>query len=207
MMDEVKHDLGSVPLAGEFFDEILPRVQDLVELKLTLYVHYLAARRGTPGVSLDDLLTPSVLRSTVGLLSPEPAEERLRRGLNRAVANGSLLRVTARRDTRSSFYFLPATRQNQELIDRVRGSDPEAAERLNLSPDVEAVIYRPNVFAYYEQHIGPLTPLVAEQLRDAERSYPRAWIDEAILSAVHYNKRDWRYIQAILSRWEETGGP
>jgi len=64
---------------------------------------------------------------------------------------------------------------------------------------------RPNVFALYEQNIGPLTPLIGEQLRAAEQDYPPEWIEEAIRLAVERNARNWRYIAAILQRWEAEG--
>ena len=48
---------------------------------------------------------------------------------------------------------------------------------------------RPNIFTLYEQNIGLLTPLIADQLRDMEKSYPPDWIDEAFTIAVGRNKR------------------
>jgi DNA replication protein len=163
----------------------------------------LAARQPGTAVRFTDLLNPGILRSAVGLDSPLPAEERLRRALERAVANGFLLRVSAGNEQ----WFLPASVEGRDALDQVRAGLPRAREALGLPPDVEISLYRPNVFALYEQHIGPLTPLVAERLRDAERAYPRAWIERAVLSAVHYNRRSWSYIEAILARWERAGGP
>ncbi len=64
---------------------------------------------------------------------------------------------------------------------------------------------RPNIFILYEQNVGVLTPLLADQLRDTEKSYPPEWIDEAFDIAVAANKRSLRYIQAILKRWETEG--
>ena len=64
---------------------------------------------------------------------------------------------------------------------------------------------RPNVFGVYEQNIGPLTPLIADALKDAEQSYPAEWINEAIELAVRNNKRSWSYCEAILKRWKEEG--
>jgi DNA replication protein len=64
---------------------------------------------------------------------------------------------------------------------------------------------RPNIFALYEENIGPLSPLISDQLRAAEQDYPAAWIEEAFRLAVERNKRSWRYIAAILQRWESEG--
>jgi len=64
---------------------------------------------------------------------------------------------------------------------------------------------RPNLFTLYEQNIGALTPMLAEVLRDAEKEYPAAWIEEAIREAVEHNARSWKYIAAILERWKKEG--
>jgi DnaD/phage-associated family protein len=127
------------------------------------------------------------------------------RALDRAVANGFLLRVVASRDVQRMAFFALATAANRDLVERLRGNDPTAVDSLALPPHADLSIFRPTIFSLYEEHIGPLTPLVAERVRDAERLYPRSWIEEAIETAVHYNKRNWRYLEAILSRWEETG--
>lgn len=204
MTAEVDQAPAGIPVPDEFFREILPRTRDLGELKAVLHVIQISSARQSPAVALRDLLEPAILRSVVGLTSPEPAEERLKQSLDRAVVNGSLLRLAV---AGQGILFLVATARNRELVRGMRDDLPGATEVLGVPPGAEVTIYRANSFALYEEHIGPLTPLIAEQLRDAERSYPRAWIEEAILTAVHYNKRNWRYIEAILSRWEETGGP
>jgi DnaD/phage-associated family protein len=63
----------------------------------------------------------------------------------------------------------------------------------------------PNIFQLYEANIGPLTPILADALRDAEKSYPADWIEDAFRIAVERNKRNWHYIEAILHRWQEGG--
>ncbi len=63
----------------------------------------------------------------------------------------------------------------------------------------------PNIFRLYEDHIGPLTPMIADELRDAEETYPPEWIEDAIRMAVENNARSWRYVNAILVRWQEEG--
>ena len=64
---------------------------------------------------------------------------------------------------------------------------------------------RPNVFVLYEQNFGLMTAMIADQLRDLERSYPPDWITEAMEIALLNNKRHLNYIRAILRRWETEG--
>jgi len=196
-----------VLLPVEFFDRILVETKELPELKVVLHASYLAARQGTPAVALDDLLAADVVRSVAGPTSPEPGEVRLMRAVDRAVANGSLLRVSLQVKGQATTLLLLSSARNRGIVDRMWAADPSVWSELDLEPSAEVTLYRPNVFGFYERHIGPLTPLIAEQLRDAERSYPQSWIEQAILTAVEYNKRNWRYVQTILTRWEETGAP
>jgi DNA replication protein len=198
------HEDRQVPISEEFFSDILPHVRDLGELKVALHVAHLGAVRGNPAVSVTALFAPHLLRSIVGMESPEPAVDRLRKSVDRAIANGVLLRLTVKGSGATEVYLLPSTQRNRDLVARL-GIDPEAADTLRLPAEFEASLYRPNVFAFYERHIGPLTPLIAEQLRDAERSYGPSWIESAILEAVQYNRRNWRYVESILSQWEERG--
>jgi DNA replication protein len=84
-------------------------------------------------------------------------------------------------------------------LDTLYRSRNEAPRRARVS------VVSPNIFSLYEQNIGVLTPLIAEKLSDAEKSYPAEWISEAFSLAVSGNKRNWRYIEAILKRWVSEG--
>jgi DNA replication protein len=57
----------------------------------------------------------------------------------------------------------------------------------------------------YEENIGALTPMIAEELKEAEDTYPAEWISDAFRIAVENNVRNWRYVSAILTRWKEKG--
>jgi DnaD/phage-associated family protein len=206
MKGEAGEDAKPVVIEDEFFKRILPDLRDLAELKLALHARYLAAHLGTPAIPVAMFMSPEVVRSVAGTHSPEPGVDRVRRAIDRAVANGVLLRLTVESTQGTGIFVLPATPQNRQLVERAV-HDAAVAEALGLPSDFEASLYRPNIYAVYERHIGPLTPLVAEQLREAERSYPRTWVEQAILEAAQYKRRSWRYIEAILSQWEERGAP
>ncbi len=197
----------AVLIDEELFRALLPRIRDLAQLKAVLYVAYVAARDSAPAVPMTALLAPDILRDIAGPGSPEPAEERLKAGLDRAVADGTLLRLVRRKAGRADVVFMLGTEENETSVKLLMRGDDAAAASLDVEDESEVTVFRPNIFGLYEHAIGPLTPLMAERLRDAERSYPRLWIARALDEAVHYNRRNWRYIEAILARWEETGGP
>ncbi|HKI54261.1 MAG TPA: DnaD domain protein, partial [Anaerolineales bacterium] len=98
------------------------------------------------------------------------------------------------------FYFLNSPRGRAAAEAFTKGQWRESA-RIMSAPPVE----RPNVFKLYEENIGPLTPLIADTLKDAEETYQSEWISDAIELAVKNNKRNWKYCEAILKRWKEEG--
>jgi hypothetical protein len=54
------------------------------------------------------------------------------------------------------------------------------------------------IFALYEQHIGVVPPLLADELRQAEVRYSSQWIAEAFREAVRHNVPTWAYVSRIL---------
>jgi DNA replication protein len=189
------------PLPDLFFSQLLPQIDNLAELKVTLHLFWVLQRKkGYPRyASHRALLEDSYLLA--GLKAPgRPAEEALKEGLERAVARGTLLRLG---DGNNSWYFLNTPQSRGALDKIVRGELQleEAPPSRNVSLEVE----RPNVFTLYEQNIGLLQPMIAEELREAEKIYPLSWIEEAFKIAVERNARNWRYIQKILERWAKEG--
>jgi DNA replication protein len=212
-----------VPLPQTFFTSILPGVEDIGELKLTLYLFQLLYRkRGAPRcVSDRELLADRALRQALRRKGdPRAPEERLRAALELAVARATLLRVRVRVDGEViSWYFFNTDRSRKAVAKLLRGDlSPEtlldlegddgvkdALDRRAASALMRIEIERPNIFLLYEQNVGLLTPLVAEELREAEERYPAEWVEEAFRVAIQQNKRKWSYIRAILKRWETEG--
>jgi DnaD/phage-associated family protein len=68
-----------------------------------------------------------------------------------------------------------------------------------------------NIFSLYESTIGMVTPFIADELKESEDAYPAHWIREAFNVAASLNKRNWRYVAAILNRWyaedQQNGKP
>ncbi len=82
----------------------------------------------------------------------------------------------------------------------------ETKENPPLPPqDPVVAVKEKNIFTLYENNIGMLNPLISEELKEAEKVYPAAWVEDAFKEAVTLNKRSWRYIEAILKRWAVEG--
>jgi DnaD/phage-associated family protein len=192
------------PVPSVFFSELLPEIDDLQELRVSLYVfwrldHMEGAFRY---LRRSDFVQDTRFMAALG--TPlEEAQVALDEALERAVRRGTLLKAALLLENgEESFYFLnsPKGRAALQAIERGAWRPSENA----LLP-VEFITEAPNIFRLYEEHIGPLTPMIAEALRDAENTYPARWIEEAIRIAVESNKRSWRYASAILNRWQQEG--
>ncbi len=182
----------NVILPEDVFTRLLPIIDDLDEVKVTLYVLYRLARQSgrVKYMYHHDLLNDPVLSSSLpGMASIEAA-------LDRAVERGTLLRAEAEIDGRREVVYFANTPRGRAALEALRRGEP--------LPEV-ASPPRPNIFVLYEENIGPLTPLIAEELKEAEETYPAEWIEAAFREAVALNKRSWRYVRAILERWRSEG--
>lgn len=188
------------PLPNLFFSQLLPAIDDLAELKVTLHIFWLLHRKkGYPRcVSLRELEGDGVLLAGLKGTGHKP-EERLRLALERAVARGTLLHVTARRGEEGDDWYFMNTDAGRRAVEKIRRGELKLKGTTAIEAPVE--VERPNIFALYEQNIGLITPLIAEELKDAEQTYPAEWIEEAVRIAVEHNVRRWRYVRSILERW------
>jgi DNA replication protein len=194
-----------VKIPGLFFSDLLPQIDSLAELKVTLYCFWrLQLKEG------DVLyLQRSEIEQDVTFMGGLGAREKerlevLEDGLERAVSRGTLLRAYSRDGKPTEdFYFFNTERgrKSVESIGKGEWYPEQGLEHLKLDLSIE----RPNVFRLYEQNIGPLTPLIAENLTDLEKSYPLDWIQDAIEVAVNNNARKLSYMMAVLKRWQEQG--
>jgi len=192
------------PLPNLFFSELLPLIDDVAELKVTLHVFWLIhnKRGSVRHVTSQELLGDgTLLRGLAGLASPP--QEALREGLDRAIARGTLLRVETAGGRRGQWYFVNSA-EGRRVVEKVRLGEVELAQ--GGAPVEPAVpVERPNIFVLYEQNIGLLQPIIAEELQDAESTYPQEWIADAFRIAVENNVRKWKYVRRILERWAVEG--
>jgi DNA replication protein len=196
-------ELAYTPLPDLFFSELLPLIDDVAELKVTLHVFWLIYRRKQSQgyVTLHELLGDGRLsRSLEGkTISPEKV---LRASLEKAVARGTLLcLISSEGDER--FYFIN-TSEGRRAFDQARSGEIELTAGIALA-EPATPLERPNIFVLYEQNIGLLQPIIAEELQDAERMYPQEWIEDAFHIAVENNVRNWKYVRRILERWAAEG--
>lgn len=189
-------DYSAVPTL--LLTKVMAEIKDIAELKVTLYVvQSIYHKKGYPRfVTFSELASDPVLLDGLEDGVKAPAES-LRRAVDRAVERGTLLRTTAG----TQELLVVNDEAGRRALPRLAGRTPQAAP----PAAAESIPNRPNIFTLYEQNIGLLTPMIAEELRDAEKEYPQPWIEDAFKEAVALNKRNWRYIARILENWATQG--
>jgi DnaD/phage-associated family protein len=189
------------PIPAQFFAELLPEIDHLGELKVSLYAFWFLDRQEGDFryLTAQDLREDQIFMAGMGP-SEEAARSALEDALERAVIRGTLIKLQPAEG--EALYFLNSPR-GRAAVEALRAGawSPSEVARPEIRLDGE----RPNIFRLYEQNIGPLTPMIAEALRDAESTYPLEWIESAIRAAVEANVRKWRYVEAILKARLERG--
>ncbi|MBI2723988.1 MAG: DnaD domain protein [Chloroflexi bacterium] len=186
-----------------FFSDLLPHLRDRADIGVALYAfRALQAKKGFPRyLDAAELAADPALAAYLGA-GATPVEATLACALAALVDAGMLLRLDVDADEGPRvLYFLnaPADRRG---IDAVRSGEAGVGR---VVPPPRAAPARSNIFALYESLIGTISPLIAEELGEAERLYPPQWLEHAFREAAAQNARSWRYVSRILERWAIEG--
>ena len=188
-----------------FFAQVMPRIEQPEELAVSAYLFYAVSQsdrtRRPRYVTRRELAADAGLLKTLAGLCGESDHEALETGLQLAVRRRIIIRAVAASDNGTEELFAVNTPSNRRSLEALTGRVIDAGEPLPAATGVRL----PNIFALYEENIGTITPLVAEELQEAEKHYPAAWVEAAFKEAVTNNKRSWRYVEKILGRWQTEG--
>ena len=197
------------PIPDLFYTELLPAIDDLAEFKLTLYMFWaLHRQRGYPRyLTMTELEAESLLLSSLQHCADgenKDPQVLLHEAVEKAIARGTLLRLSiCEQDVQTDCLFLN-TPQGRKAAEEVKRGEL-VLETTGYIREAHIERKRPNIYELYEQNIGLLQPLLAQELEEAERNYPAGWIVDAFKIAVERNARNWRYIKSILDRWARKG--
>ena len=186
-----------------FFTRLMPLIKDAAELKIVLHVFWaLQQKKASPRfVTFRELLGDKTLAPGLGEDITEQVEA-LEQGLRGAVEKGVLITTEVEAEGLRNQLYMLNTPSAARDVTRIQSRDIDFGR---VPADITAGETRPNIFSLYEDNIGPLTPLVSDELNDALDNNPEEWIVEAIQEAVKYEARNWKYIEAILKNWKTEG--
>jgi len=211
-------------LPDSFFTQVMPKIQDLVELKVVLYVAYLILRKQDHPFAFchSEPFAPCHPEQSEG---SHVAQDRLRE--ESSPAQGKLREESHAAQGRPQFATYKELKAESCRLSAELGEET-LRQALDLAVEHGALLHSTlningvledvyaltadsrqsptvNIFALYEQNIGMIQSMIVEELKEAEKLYPPQWIEEAFKEAVSLNKRSWRYIARILERWASEG--
>lgn len=197
-----KNHSSSIPEI--FFSELLPEIDSPGELKVLLYAFwYLGKIEQDPAFITHQQFSDDT-KFMAGLAKNNTeAIKILKESLESCIKRQTLLvAYPSENKIDEGIFFINNVKGRAVILAIEKGRwNPDVKGHIEVALDMQ----RPTVFQLYEQNIGPLTPMIAEDLKDAEKLYPAEWLEEAIRIAVQNNVRRWKYVESILKSWKEKG--
>jgi len=197
--------VAMIAVPDPFFSELLPLIDDLAELKVLLFCMWaLPQKDGDFRYLLEaDFHNDDSLMQGLAIIDPErDSSDILKQALARTVARKALLTVKVTLDTGEETLYFVNTARGQTAIEQIKAGQYTPSHDASL---IEILPQRPSIYKLYESNIGALTPMIADELKDMEAEYPAEWLEEVLRIAVESNKRNLRYMRAILERWRTEG--
>ena len=199
-------EMQFTPVPDLFFSRLLAEISDMAELKILLHIFWVIyGKRGYPCfATYHDLVDNACLVNSLG--GGEKSPEVLRGALVMAEKRGTILHLVLDREGAPEDIYFLNTQSERQIVAKIKNGElnlPGLMSKGQTCP--ETATEPPDIFTLYEENIGLLTPMIADELRAAEKLYPTVWLRDAIKRAVEENKHKWSYIQAILERWVAEG--
>lgn len=189
------------PVPDPLLGDVLKDIDRLAELKCILRAlwHIHRKKGALRCVTLAELSDDPVLH---GAMDREEIEDAMNGGARRGIfAKGN---VTTNRG-RIALFVLNQESHRAALRRAMAGEITLPLDDEEWTVARGGAKTRPNVFDLYEQEIGMITPVVADELKAAEAEYPEEWIHTAVREAALSGRRSWPYVRAILRRWNKEG--
>ena len=190
------------PLPQALLRDLVPAMSDPAELLVTLYaVEAIARQRRYPRrVSLSDLReSRSLIESLASFCRDREVVDAFRQGLDAASERGSLLRA---RSVQDGGWV--------EWIALNDADGKRAMASASMPPATRSAYGREPVHSsapeIWQSAFGTaMPPILSEEVKAAESRYGSDWMRDAFAESAANGVRSWRYVRAILERWETEG--
>ena len=210
MKDGFPRGVQFTPVPNPLLASLLEEIDSLDELKVVLRtIHGLHKQRKVPAsISFSELYSD---RTVAAMLSASGSElEGLVDSAIESASDRGILLVLDGGNGQNSIYLntepvkRALVRQGIDISNKSANASAKAAETW---PDAVAALPKQDAVTFYEQNIGAMTPIVADNLHAALEEHPEDEVRLAIRKAAEANARSWNYIAAILRRWATEGRP
>lgn len=193
------------PIPNLLFGPLLEEIDDLAVLKCLLRVLWLhSQKKGFPRFLTRDELMADRTLSRILSTSGTPFDKVMGNTLEKIERLGSLIHLRMMGEQGAVDVYMPNSQEGRRAALHLEANSLDIALPTTAKPQADQTA-RPNIFSLYEENIGIIGHIMAEELKEAEKDYPQEWVEEAFKEAVVHNKRNWRYIEAILKGWTTEG--
>jgi len=195
----------TLPIPPGFFSQYLAEIDNLAELKVVLFCFWALPQKDGDFRYLreSDFRNHEAFLRGLAVIDPDADPNAiLEEALVRAVDRKALLRVAVTLDSGTETLYFVNTVRGQTAIEQIKAGQYTPGDDTN---PIEILPQRPTIYKLYESNIGALTPMIADELKDMESEFPAEWLEEVVKIAVESNKRNLRYMRAILERWRRDG--
>lgn len=190
------------PLPQAVLRDLAPLMTDPAELIVTLYaVEAISRVRRYPRRMLcQDLReSRSMIEALASMCGPRDVDEAFADGLDAAVERGSLLRARAVEDGVWNEWIALNDADGRRALGAA--SMPQARQ----SVQGREAAYGSASEIWQSAFGTAMPPILTEEVKAAESRFGIDWLLDAFQEAAANNVRNWRYVQAILERWETSG--
>lgn len=187
-----------VKLPSDFFERLNQNKPDLGVVLLLLKTLEIIGKFGKNEWMIKEAIFQESAREQVFGGNPDQFMQALTAALNL----GFLIKYTDQSKP-EEIYYLPSLPKTRLLIEDLQLGRVKLDANIIISQI--PIKTRSNIFQVYEANIGPITPMIADILKEDAQIYPPEWIIEAVGEAVERNIRNWKYVRAILTNWKEKG--
>jgi DnaD/phage-associated family protein len=197
--------VAQIKMPESFFTELVPLIDDLGELQITLYAFWALYQKEGEFRYLrwKDFAESEMLLQSLSLADPHASPlVTLNVALKKSVKRGSLLTAEIKLPNSVELLYFLNTVTGRRAIASIQQGAWHPGDTDN---PVEILPPRPTIYQLYEDIIGTIKGTMVDALKDAEREFPYLWIEEAFQIAVEHNARKWSYVYAILERWDREG--
>jgi len=200
------------PYWAKLWIEILddPKVANMPDWLFRRFIYFVLAAKEYDSNGLLQPVNDLAWRLRIGNDACTEALEALSKiGVARETAEGWELINFVKRQEREYSDTPDAIRQRKhrekEDVTKKRDTSISVSSSVSVSDSSSDSLTESNIFKLYANEVGLLTPMIADELKDAEKEYPEDYVIDAIHEAVRRNKRSWGYILSILKTWKAQG--
>ncbi|MBS96869.1 MAG: DnaD domain protein [SAR202 cluster bacterium] len=196
-----------IPIPIELTSSLLKDIDSYEEFKCTLRVFSLifSLRPKRLWISFEELIADPVLLESIHPSNSQNKTEIIIKSIYAAKKRKTIIIREKVKDQIQNSIILINDKISNELLKRKDIGNLDNGLDLEQTDFQSSQKPQSNIYGLYEDNIGQMTPLLAEELKLAEKKYPNSWIQEAITEAVKNNIRNWKYISSILNRWQIEG--